>query len=416
MFQTCRTLFLGFCLFLTLSGVLRAADWPHFGGPSSDGHAPDTGLPAAWGTRVPRIRWSVALTDDGYAGPAVAGGRVFLIDHRGNQDIVRALDANTGREVWRYVYADTKTRVWGYARTTPTVVGDSVYTLSRLGLACCFAARTGKLRWSRDIIKDFHGVRPQWDLSASPLVDGDRLILCPGGKNAAVVALDRRTGRTIWAGGGSDFPGYATPVVATIGGTRQYVVFAGSSLIGVEASSGKLLWSLPWTTRLEPAVDTPNARAHFNANAATPLISGDTVFITTGYGHGCALVKITRNRARIVWESKALQSQYSTPVLHDGYVYGTSDPGYLTCLALRTGAVQWRQRGFEKGGLVAVDGKLIVMDGRTGEVVLVRITPTAYQELGRMTPLGGESRTAPIVTDGRLLVRNRKALACLDLR
>lgn len=396
---------------------LMAADWPQFRGASANGMASDRGINAAWGVRPPKVRWTLALSDDGFAGPSVSGGVVYIIDHWKHLDIVRALDLHSGKERWHFSYPEAGPDIYGHARTTPAVCAGKVYTLSQLGLVHCLDARTGKKLWSLDLVKDLVGKAPQWFYSMSPLIDGDALILCPGGTNAAVAAVNRHTGKILWVGGGSDTPGYATPVVATILGTKQYVIFAGAALLGVEAGNGRLLWRFPWATPLEAAVNTPAARAHFNANAAAPIVIGNSIFITTGYQHGSALVGIANGTATTKWTTPAMQSQYSSPIYANGYIYCTSDPRRLLCLNAATGAVAWQHDGITSGGgLAGVDGKLVVMDGANGEVILVRLSPERYQELGRIKPLGGESRTAPVIADGMMLVRNRKALVCVDLR
>ncbi len=404
-------------LYISLAVGIFAADWPQFRGPNADGIAPGTGYNFDWKKSPPKVRWKVALTDEGFAGPAVAGGTVFIIDHKSGKDIVRALDEKSGNECWRYAYPETGSELYGFARSTPTINDGRVYTVSRSGLVYCLDAKSGKKIWCRDMVKEFAGRRPQWYYSMSPLVDGDAIIICPGGINSSVAALNRLTGKTIWRGGGSDEPGYATPVAAVINGVKQYVIFTATALIGVDAAAGKLLWRFPWTTPLEPAVDTEAARDHFNANAAVPIVIGNSIFITTGYGHGSALIEINGNKATAKWQSKAMQSQYSSPVYKDGYIYCTSDPRSLVCLDIKTGAAVWRKDGINRGGgLAAVDGMLMVMDGVRGEMILVSMTPKSYQEIGRFTPLGGESRTAPVIADGYLFVRNRKSLACINLR
>lgn len=390
-------------LCLSLPITLFAADWPQFRGPNANGIAPETGINKAWTSRTPKFLWNILLTDQGYSGPSVAGGKVFIIDHQGNQDIVRALDLRTGKDVWRFTYADASSSNYGFSRATPVVDGSKVYTLSRLGVVNCLDANSGKKLWARNIQTDFRGKKPQWDYSMSVLVDGNKLIVCPGGANAAVAALDKNSGKTLWAGGGSDMPGYATPVAATIGGTKQYVVFTAFNLIGVDAGSGRLLWNFPWKTGSD-------------VNAATPIVVGNSIFITSDYGHGCAMVDISGGRASARWQNRDIQGHFNTPIYADGYLYGIGDPGNLVCLDARTGQVRWKQRGFGKGGLVGVDGTLIAVDGNGGDVVLVNMTASSYQELGRIHPLGGQSWTAPVVAHGKLLIRNTRALACIDLK
>jgi outer membrane protein assembly factor BamB len=377
-------------------------DWPRFHGPNSNSLSPETGINKNWQSKPPRMLWKVAMTDQGFAGPSVAGGRVYIMDHQGANDIVRCLDFATGTEKWHYAYPDTDQPNNGFARATPTVDGDRVYTISRLGMLHCFNT-SGEVIWKRDIIAEFRGKRPQWDMAQSPVVDGNKLIVVPGGDNAAVAALDKNTGRTLWQGGGSETGGYSTPVIATIGGVRQYVIFMAKSVIGVAAEDGKLLWSYPWQTS-------------YDVNAATPLVIGSNVFITSGYGHGCAMIQVQGGSARALWENKEIQAHFSSPLFWNGHIYGTGDPGVLVCLNAENGQALWRQTGFEKGGIIAADGTIIGMNGANGDLIMARLSPSGYQELGRVTPLGGQSWTAPILASGKLLVRNTSALACLDLK
>jgi len=376
-------------------------DWPAFRGPNADGMATFTGINKAWTQRAPRRLWRFGLGDKGYAGPSVAQGMVFIIDHKGDKDIVRALNLQTGKAVWQYAYADTSSHNYGFARATPTYSEGRLYTLSRLGLLHCLEASSGRMIWSRNLVSEFGGKRPQWDYAASPLVDGSKLIVCPGGQTG-IAALDKTSGQTLWTGGVGGLAGYATPVLATLNGRKQYVVFAGQALYGADADSGRTLWQTPWKT-------------NYDVNAATPIVAEGYVFVTSGYSVGCGLFEIVSSRAKPVWANKDLQSHFNSPIYCGGYLYGIGDPGNLVCINPSGGAVIWRQSGFEKGGLVYVDGTLIAMDGKGGDVVMVAANASSYQELGRFRPLGGQSWTAPIAAQGKLLIRNTQTLACFDL-
>jgi outer membrane protein assembly factor BamB len=388
---------------LTQTPTTGGADWPRFLGPNANSISTEKGINKNWGAKPPKALWKFDLGDDGYAGPAVAGGKVFVIDHSGSQDVVRALDLKTGAEVWKFAYEDTSGANYGYARSTPTISGGKVYTMSRLGKVHSINAATGKMIWMRDLCADMGTQRPGWDLAGSPVVDGDRVVVAVGGRNAAIVALNKETGETVMQGGGDTVTGYATPVVATINGVKQYVSFVAKAAIGVDASSGATLWSVPWETS-------------YDVNAATPIVIGNSVFITSGYGKGCAMLDVGANGATVRWQSRDLVSRFNTPVLWKGLIYGIGEPGNMVCLDPSNGQVKWKQSGFEWGGLLLVDGALIGLDGRTGACVMVNAVPDAYQELGRFTPLGGQSWTAPIVAQGRLIVRNKKAIACFDLK
>ncbi|HSV73185.1 MAG TPA: PQQ-binding-like beta-propeller repeat protein [Chthonomonadales bacterium] len=380
-----------------------AADWPQFRGPNANGISPFRGINKDWQARPPRVLWRVAMSDEGYSGPAVAGGRVFIVDHRGGEDIVRAIDLRTGQDIWQHRYRDATQHNYGFARATPAVDGDRVYTMSRMGKLHCLNAATGAVIWAKDVIAEFGGRLPSWDMAVSPVIDGRKVIVCPGGPNASVVALDKMTGETLWRGGGTAGIGYATPVIATIGGRRQYVVFAARSIMGVDAEDGAVIWSHPWETS-------------WDVNAATPVVIGDSVFVTSGYGVGCALIDVRDGRASLRWRNREIQAHFSSPIYHNGHIYGTGDPGFLVCLNPNNGQVLWRQGGFEKGGILGVDGVILALNGSNGDLIMSALSPAGYREMGRITPLGGQSWTAPVLADGVLLVRNRQALAAIDLR
>ena len=399
-FYRCCLMFTALCG-LTLCTV--AADWPQFRGPDGCGTTQETALNTAWKTRAPKLLWKTPMADDGFAGPSVSAGRVYIIDHQGKTDTVRALDLATGKERWHYSYPDATSSNYGFSRSTPTVSGGKVYTISRLGKLFCFDAATGKVQWQTDMVSVYHGNRPQWDYAYSPFIDGKQLILCPGAKDGNVLALDTTTGKLRWKGGGNRKTGYATPQAAAIDGVRQYVIFTGDSLIGVACDSGKLCWQFPWKTGCD-------------VNAAAPLVIDNHIFITSDYGHGCAMVNVAHGTATALWANKEMQAHFSSPVYYHGFIYGTGEPGYLMCLDPSTGKARWKTKGFEKGGVAGVGGALLAMCGKTGELVMVQMTPDHYQELGRFTPLGGQSWTAPVVAAGKLIVRNTKTLACYDLK
>ena len=380
-----------------------AADWPQFLGPTGNGYSPETGLNVDWVNKAPQELWRISLSDDGYAGPSVADGKLFIIDHKDADDIVRAIDITTGKDVWQFIYADAAKSNYGFSRATPVFDGGRLYVLSRLGKLHCLDAKTGEKVWMRDIIADFKGRRPGWDMAMSPYIDGENVIVIPGGPNAAVAALNKMTGETIWQGGGSDVPGYATPTVAAINDKRQYLIFTAAVVMGVDPDNGSVLWSYPWKTGSD-------------VNAPVPIAVGNAVFVTTNYGKGAALIDITAEGPVARWESKTIQSRFQTPIYSDGHIFTTTEANRLMCVDVHTGEIKWQQNGFGWGGLAAFDGKLVVMDARSGDVVLANNSSVEYTELGRIKPLGGESWTAPIIANGCLFIRNKQALVCLDLK
>ncbi|MHB1459026.1 MAG: PQQ-binding-like beta-propeller repeat protein [Armatimonadota bacterium] len=388
---------------MLIQGMLSAADWPQFRGPNSDGISIEKGINKIWNQKPPALIWKTSMGDDGYAGASIVKDRLFIIDHNATQDIVRAIDMKTGKDVWTYTYPDAEKPNYGYSRATPTVNNGRVYTLGRLGLLNCFEAKSGKLIWSRNIMTDFKGVKPYWNYAMSIVIDGNKLIAVPGGPSALIVALDKTTGKTLWQGGGTREPGYSTPVITEINGKRQYVLFTGTDLVGVDANNGAEIWNYPWSAKVTPHIPEP-------------IVIGNSVYLTNSYGEGCKLIDITAEGAKLRWENKEMMSHMATPILVDGLLYGNTDPGDLICIDPQTGVTKWRQSGFEKGPLSMVDGVLLVFNGKDGDLVMVDPKPDAYHELGRFKPLGGQSWTMPIVSNGKLVVRNKTDLACFDLK
>jgi outer membrane protein assembly factor BamB len=390
-------------LLLGAAALVWAADWAQFRGPSFSGQAPDSGINKSWNRNAPRQLWQVHMSDNGYSGPSVANGKLYIVDHVGKQDIVCAFDATTGRQAWRFPYNEPLGDNYGFARATPSVANGKVVTVSRSGQVYCLDAGSGRQVWMLNLVTTFGGKRPTWDYSMSALIDGNKVILVPGGPNAAVAAVDLNSGRVLWKGGGSDGASYATPVKATINGKVQYVIFNVGGLVGVDANSGAKIWSFPWRTGCD-------------VNAAVPLVIDNNVFITSGYGHGCAMVQVNGSSAKQLWMNRTMQAHFNSPFYYGGCIFGTGDPGNLVCLDPKTGRQLWVKQDFEKGGLVGVDGTLIVLNGRSGEVTQAALTSKGYQELGKMRGLGGQSWTAPIVANGKLYIRNKSTLACYALK
>ena len=299
-----------------LASVAGAADWPVWLGPTGNGIAPDTGINKDWNARPPQELWRVPLSDQGFAGPSVAEGRVFIVDHQGDQDLVRALALGTGAEIWRFAYADLAEFDHGFSRATPVFVEGNLYTISYLGKVHCLNAATGEKVWMRDMPSEFGGTRPQWGYAMSAFIDGEKLIICPGGANASVAALNRLTGETIWTGGGSDIPGYATPAKVTLNGEEQYLVFAGTSFLGVAADDGELLWQVPWVNQ-------------WKVNAATPFAIGERVIFTSGYGAGCAAIEIGAQGVETKWKHTEVCARFTTPIYYNDWIFANSESGSM---------------------------------------------------------------------------------------
>ncbi len=397
-------------LWLTLltgaSGLALPAhgDWLHYRGPSMNGVSSEK-APAAWPASLTPL-WKANL-GTGSSSMTVASGRVYSMGNADGRDSVFCLDAKTGKRIWVHEYPmalDSRMFEGGTA-ATPTLDGDRVYTVSHQGDLFCLDAATGAKRWYKHYQQDFKGRRPQWGYAGSPTVEGNLLLCDVGGEGASTVALDKLTGALVWKSG-SDTAGYASPVVATISGKRTVVMFKGEALVGLDLGDGHELWRTEWKTE-------------YDVNAATPLVEGDRIFVTSSYEKGCALFEVSANKVTEVWKNKNLRAHINTPVLLGRHVYGidgkTGPKPPLVCLDLASGNTKWSDTSVGGGSLVAVGNQLIALSER-GELVVGEPSPTGFRVILRSKVLGGRCWAQPTYAGGKLWVRNNQGeLVCFDL-
>jgi outer membrane protein assembly factor BamB len=366
------------------------ADWPQYRGPSRSGISPEK-FSGRFAPGGPRRIWS-AQVGVGYSGVSVKGGRAFTMGNVNNADLVTCLKTVNGQVLWQARYPCQAGDIPG-TRVTPTVHAGNVYVLSREGLALCINAVTGKIVWQTQLAQKTGATQPKWGFSGSPLISGRLVFYNVGGAGAA---LDKTNGRIVWHSG-NGLAGYASPVPFAGG----IAVFAGTELVGVQAATGRRLWAYPWQT-------------NYNVNAADPIFWGSTVFISSNYGRGGALLKVSGNQITSLWENRSMKNHFNTSVLAGGHLYGNSENS-LVCLDARTGAEKWQTKGIGKGGLLAVNGKLLVLTER-GELLSVLATPSAYTELGRASVIQGTCWTAPSLAAGVLYCRSHEGtLSALKL-
>ena len=305
---------------------------------------------------------------------------------------VHCLDAASGKALWQYRYACNPGDYAG-PRSTPTVHNGKVYTLSREGLALCLNAISGKVLWQQALKAPI----PTWGFASSPLIQGNLVLYNVGG---AGTALDKSSGRQVWTSQGT--AGYSSPVAFTAGGKSGIAFFTKEGLVAVNGTSGKPLWQHPWQTT-------------YDVNAADPIFSGDTVFISSNYGRGGALLRLAGGKPSVVWENRSMKNHFNTCIFLGGALYG-NDENTLRCIDHATGAERWSMRNMDKGGLIAADGKLIALTGR-GELVLAAATPAKFTELARAKVLEGTCWTHPVLANGLLYCRSQEGtLVALNLR
>ncbi len=407
--------------------IAHAADWPQYRGPNLDGSTSEK-ISLKWPAGGPKALWKTP-TPDGFSSFSVSGGQAFTLVMRevegGPQEVCVALDANTGKELWMAPLGPLKLGDGGQAgtkdngggdgpRSTPTVSDGKVYVMSAKLILSCFDAKTGKVAWQKDLLKDFAGRNISWQNAASPLIEGNLVYVAGGGAGQSILAFNKQTGAVVWKAHDEKIT-HSTPVAATIHGVRQVVFFCQSGLVSVDAKDGKLLWKRPFKF----AVST----------AMTPIVAGDLVFCSAGYGVGGGAARISKDatgfKAEEIWfvpghaGPDAVANHWSSPVYKDGHLYGMFQfkeygSGPMKCVELATGKVKWSKPGFGPGNVILVGNNVLGLSD-AGELVAVEATPTGYKEVSRAKTVEGKCWSTPVVSNGRVYVRSTKEAACLDV-
>ena len=402
-------------------------DWPGWMGADRTGVSQETGLLKQWPKDGPKLLWKVEDIGEGYSTPSIAAGKIFLISNRGmNEEFALALNAKDGSKIWERLIGKVgpnRGPQYPGSRSTPTVDGDAVYVLGSDGNLACLDAAKGEVRWQKNFRTDFEGKDGAWAYAESPLIDGDVLVCTPGGDKATLVALNKTNGEVIWkavvpggAGGGgrmrmsANSAAYSSPIVATVGGVKQYIQILTGAMVGVAAKDGKLLWRYDKMTG--------------STLCNTPLFHDGYVFasaLARGGFTGSVLLKLTATgdsvKAEEVFNTKPLAVHHGGVVRVGDAVYGTNQNG-LVCIDFKTGETKWQDRSVGKGSIAAADGCLYVRSER-GPIALVEATPTAYKEIGRFEQPDRSKKNSwphPVIAGGRLYLRDQNVLLCYDVK
>jgi len=412
-------------LTLTTSCVLAAkpGDWPRWRGANSDGISQDTGLLSEWPEGGPKVAWQIDTLGNGYSSLAVVDGRIITQGNVDGEGRILCLKESDGSVIWS-VHPPTETRFYKHkkgngGRGTPTVAGGLVYVEGGGGDLTCLKAEDGTIVWTKHLKGDFGGGVPGWGFSESPLIDGDNLIVTPGGSGGAVVALNKLTGEIVWRSEGvKDKAHYCSAIVVESHGVRQIVTFTGGSgsrkspgeparLIGLDAETGDLLWSY-------------NESANRTANVSSPLFHNNAVFSASGYGTGGGLARLSKSddgfTAKPDYFENKIQNHHGGMVLVDGHIYGTGS-GSLICMNFETGEIVWQDRSAGKGAVTYADGHLYLY-GEKNKVALVEANPQEYVEKGffEVPKRDFPTWSHPVVANGRLYLRNMENLTAYDIR
>jgi outer membrane protein assembly factor BamB len=439
---------------LAMAAAARADDWPQWRGPQRDGVWREEGLLDRFPPEGLPVLWRAAV-GAGFSGPAVSGSRVFVMDRvldeasstdvktqwnyrdrTSGQERLLCLEAETGKVLWTHAWPCAYSISYGSGpRATPTVHGDRVYALGAMGDLFCLEADTGKVAWRKNYIRDYGVPVPLYGFSSAPLVDGDRLIILVGGTGQTVVALDRHTGKELWKAIDSTEPGYGAPILCTLAGRRQLLVWHSEGLAGLEPETGKTFWTVPH-------------HAHTGMSISSPAVSGDRVAVSSQY-EGALMLEFKAGAAdpavlwkastggapERTWKKAGLNTTLSTVLLLDNHVYGVSLYGETCCLNGDTGERVWTTLEPTSGGTVPKDRwssvfmvthrDRVFIFNEKGDLILARLTPKGYEELGRtrllepdMASSGGGRKVIwshPAFAGRRVYARNNHELVCRSL-
>ncbi|MEM1293860.1 MAG: PQQ-binding-like beta-propeller repeat protein [Verrucomicrobiota bacterium] len=396
-----------------------SADWPQWRGALQDGVSPDSDLLKEWPANGPEKVWTFSDAGMGYGGPSIAAGKLFVMGTRDSGLVVIAVDLTTGEEAWSTKVGSDETDTynvgWGNGpRSTPTFNDGKVYALGPEGTLVCLDASDGSKIWSKNLVSDFRGRDGNWGYSESPVVDGEKVVVTPGGNDSPMIALDRNSGRTIWEAdiSGAGSAEYATVVIAETSSGKQYVKLFQSFVVGVDADSGREVWRSEWAGR--------------TAVIPTPLVDGDEVYVCSGYGVGCMKLKIEGGAANQIWINKNMKNKHGGVIKFGDHVYGFSEAAGLVCQSWETGELAWNERGLQSsfGSIAIADGMIYCLNEGDGMVTLAEATPAGFNQKGqfKMEPQStnrhnqGRIWTPPVVVGGKLYLRDQEHVSCYDVK
>jgi outer membrane protein assembly factor BamB len=348
---------------------------------------------------------------EGFSGPVVAGDKLILFHRVGNQEVVECMDAATGKEKWKFAYATEYVDEFGKGngpRATPLISGDRVYTLGAEGELHALDLRTGNKVWRHSLAKEYQLPENFFGIGTSPLLEGDLLLVNVGPLGGGVLAFHKETGKEIWRAK-CEQASYASPVAATIDGTRHVFFFTAGGLASVDPKTGDIRFRKPWRSR-NPA----------SVTAATPLVINDQVFISASYRTGAVLLQVHKDNVEEVWKGDdVLSNHYNTCIHKNGFLYGCDgrqeQVARLRCVELATGKVQWTKDEFGCAAMILADGRIIALND-TGDLILFEPSPEAYKELARVHVLNNPCRAQMALANSRLYAHDDKKLICWNLK
>lgn len=393
------------CAALAVAAVAaQAADWPHWRGPQGNDSSTETGLLKEWPSAGPKQVWEAPL-GPGYSSFAVVDGKVYTQYQDDKSQYLAAFDEKTGKPLWKAATGGVFTCVTKHngPRATPTVEGEFVYALDGSGNLACVKAADGAVVWNKNILALAGAKNLTWGMAGSPFIVGDMILVNPGvdpaaPKGASMMAINKKSGEVIWKTG-NDLAGYSTPIEY-----KGEILFFTEAGVQAVTKDGKPTWSFPWKTK-------------YGVNAANLVPNGDTLALCSGYEHGAAVIQPEGDKAKAIWEKKHFKTNYGmTPLLVDGYLYGTNDPKKLQCVDYKTGEEKWSMPVSATGQLFQADG-LFYLFSEDGTLSLLKLTPEKGEVISSVKILPGQQRWAhPVIANGKLYLRDDKKMVCLDVK
>jgi outer membrane protein assembly factor BamB len=407
----------GVCLAATLLVVssihdlTAQSDWPQFQGPTRNGVYPGKDLVETWPNGGPITVWKKPI-GQGFSGPVCADQKLILFHRQANREIIQCLDATTGKEIWNTGTPTNYRDSFGFdegPRSTPSISGNKVYTLGASGIITCTDFQTGSRQWQLNAAEKFKAEKGFFGFACSPLVvDGLVLLNIGGRNNTGIIALEAETGKLRWKATNHD-AGYSSPILSVHDNQRLGLFFTKKGLVGIGLKDGNVLQEFSWKSRNNASV-----------NAATPLLIGNSVFLSSSYQTGAVLLDLGTMPWKKIWNGDdSISNHYATCVYRNGFLYGIHGrqeyrPS-LRCLDAKTGKVQWSKDGFGSGTLTLAGSDLLIMK-ETGELYQVEAAPTKYQLKNRTQILGGKTRAYPALANGLFFARSTRELVCVELR
>ena len=408
-----KTYLLSLPLFCMLIQLAQAGDWPEWRGNDRDDLSQETGLLQTWPEGGPKKIWTSKEGGLGYAGFSIVDDTLYTLGAFGKEERLLAFNASSGKKLWELSIGELLTNGWGDGpRMTPTVSGGMVYALGGKGKLVCADSKTGKQKWSSHLVKDLGGKVPGWGYTESVLVDEGRVVCTPGGAQGALAALDAKTGKVLWRSKEfTDGAQYSSPILIEQGGERQYVQLVMKNLVGINAKTGKLSWKSEWPGRV--------------AVIPTPIYSDNHVFISSGYGVGCKLVRLGANEPKDVYENKVMKNHHGGVIKLGNHLYGYSDgPGWI-CQDFKSGEMVWNEKkALGKGSIAYADNRFYCLGEGDGRVILIEASPKGWKAHGEFTITPqtkqrnpkGKVWTHPVISNGKLYLRDQELIFCFDVK